>query len=104
MLFLREKIARDKRTVKVMIGIFCRQKHLSKDALCLSCRDLLDYAHWRLERCPFGKNKRACADCAVHCYEPKRRQEIIDVMHFSGPRMTLRHPMLAVFHMMEKIK
>ena len=96
------KIALEKKTIKAMMGIFCRQKHLSKRLLCLSCRELLNYAFLRLERCPFGEKKTACADCAVHCYQPKRRQEIVEVMRFSGPRMMFRHPLLAAFHLIRR--
>ena len=102
MFFLRRMIAREKRTIKAMIGIFCGQKHISKGAPCQSCQELLDYAYMRLEKCPFGEKKTACADCRVHCYQPKKRQEIVDVMRYSGPRMTLRHPVLALFHVVRK--
>lgn len=94
----RRNIAREKKTIGAMIDIYCREKHGKKDALCPSCQSLLDYAHTRLERCPFGENKTACADCKVHCYVPNKRHEIVDVMRFSGPRMMLRHPVLAVLH------
>ena len=102
MFTVQRNIDREKQTIEAMLGIFCEQKHSSSGALCPVCHELLAYAHLRLERCPFGENKTACADCTVHCYQPKRRQEMVDVMRFSGPQMAFRHPVLAAFHLARK--
>lgn len=105
MFFSKRIIAREKKTINAMIGIFCRQKHsLKKGALCASCRELLEYAHLRLDKCPFGEKKTACADCPVHCYQPQRRREIVDVMRYSGPKMIVYHPILALAHVLKKKK
>ncbi|OIO37715.1 MAG: hypothetical protein AUJ71_04705 [Candidatus Omnitrophica bacterium CG1_02_49_16] len=87
-----------------MMSIYCVGNHLSKGTPCGSCRELLDYAYQRLDRCPFGEKKTACADCKVHCYQPQRRKAIVDVMRFAGPRMVFRHPLLAMFHVVRKKK
>ena len=84
-----------------MIDIFCRQKHASEDTFCASCHELLNYAYLRLERCPFGEKKTACADCSVHCYQPIQRKEIANVMRYSGPKMVMRHPLLVLLHVMK---
>jgi hypothetical protein len=34
----------------------------------------------------------------MHCYKPAMREKIKDVMRYSGPRMSYRHPLLALFH------
>ncbi len=81
-----------------MISIFCRQKHSQPTNLCWSCQALLDYARERLDRCCFREKKPACADCPVHCYEPKRRREVVDVMRFAGPQMMFYHPILVLAH------
>lgn len=39
------------------------------------------------------------ANCKVHCYKPEVREQIRQVMRFSGPRMLLYHPVLAVWHL-----
>jgi predicted amidophosphoribosyltransferase len=102
-LFSKRIIAREKKTINVMIGIFCGQKHSSKKgALCPGCHELREYAYLRLDKCPFGEKKTACADCAVHCYQPQRRQEIVAVMRYSGPKMILKHPVLAMYHVLKK--
>ena len=48
-----DKRRREKETVALMIGIYCRKKHGTKKGLCPRCRELLDYAAVRSDRCPF---------------------------------------------------
>ena len=93
------RVAREQKTIETMIGIYCRGKHERKGELCSDCRQLLDYARTRLEKCPFQENKSTCAKCTVHCYKPEMREKIRVVMRYSGPRMLLRHPVLAVMHL-----
>lgn len=92
------RIDREKRTVRAMAKIYCRGHHSSGHRLCAECQALLDYAEIRLDRCPFQENKTTCANCQVHCYQPAMRERIKEVMRYSGPRMTFRHPVLALFH------
>ena len=66
--------------------------------LCGECAELLDYAWARLDRCPFGVEKTSSAKCPVHCYRPAMRARIHEVMRYAGPRMLLRHPILALRH------
>ncbi len=67
--------------------------------LCIECRELLDYARQRSEKCPFMEEKSFCSNCKVHCYRPEKREAIRKVMRFSGPRMLFYHPLLAVWHL-----
>ena len=48
--------------------------------------------------CPFMEKKTFCSNCTVHCYKPEMRERIKKVMKFSGPRMLLYHPFMAVWH------
>ena len=96
--FSGKRLAREWQTMGVMIRCYCRAHHGSDTALCPDCRQLLDYAGLRLERCRFGAAKPACANCPVHCYLPKRREQIREVMRYAGPRMLWRHPLLAILH------
>lgn len=98
------RLEREKQTVAQLVAIFCLAKHTSGQALCPECEELLDYAARRLDRCPFGSEKPACAKCPVHCYKPAFRERIREVMRFAGPRMILRHPASAVGHLIDKIK
>ena len=81
---------------------------LPVSSLCPQCQELLTYAHQRLERCKFGNEKPSCTRCPVHCYKPAMRQQIRQVMRYSGPRMLLHNPVLAIRHLwdflMSKIK
>ena len=84
-----------------MISVFCKERHGS-ETLCESCSELLDYAKARLAKCPFGDAKPACRKCHVHCYAEDMRDRITDVMRFAGPRMTSRHPLMALRHMLTR--
>jgi hypothetical protein len=91
---------REKRTIEVMIRIFCRKKHGGED-LCRECSGLLEYANKRIDHCVFGPEKPACNDCKVHCYKPMMRERVKEVMRFSGPKMLWKHPVLAIAHLMK---
>ena len=81
-----------------MVTIYCRAHHGTAGEPCDDCRELLDYAFGRLERCFFGTEKPACAKCPVHCYKPAMRTRARAVMRYAGPRMLYKHPMLAALH------
>jgi hypothetical protein len=95
------RMARENRTINAMIRIYCRAHHGCGPELCAGCRELQDYAEARLAGCPFRENKSTCANCPVHCYKPSMRERVREVMRFSGPRMTWRHPVLALFHLID---
>lgn len=88
------------RTVAAMIRMYCRAHHGAATNLCEDCAELLTYAEQRIETCPFGVEKPVCNTCTVHCYKHEAREHIKVVMRFAGPRMLLRHPMLAVRHVL----
>ena len=92
------KIEQEKRTVKAMIAIYCRYKERNRE-LCDDCKQLLEYAHRRLEHCKFGEGKSTCRKCPIHCYKPDMREKMRDVMRFAGPRMILFHPIMAIKHL-----
>lgn len=87
------------RTVEAMILLYCRAHHGAVRELCEDCAGLLEYARERIEKCPFGKEKPVCNQCTVHCYKPESREQIKIVMRYAGPRMLLRHPLLAIRHL-----
>ncbi len=87
-----------------MIGIYCRAHHSGTALPCPECQDLLQYATQRLSKCPFGEAKPACIHCPVHCYRATYRDRVRQVMRFAGPRMLLRHPILAIRHLMDERK
>lgn len=93
-----KSLDREIRTVKLMIGIYCRAHHHGKE-LCDSCRELAAYAEARIRACPYGEKKPACSHCPIHCYKPEMKKRITEVMRFSGPKMTWRHPVTAIRHL-----
>lgn len=95
------RLEREKLTVELMLRLYCKHHHPLKKELCLECRDLLNYALKRLTHCKFGEGKPTCGKCTVHCYKPEMQQKIIEVMRYSGPRMPLNHPILAMRHLID---
>ncbi|MBP9699624.1 MAG: nitrous oxide-stimulated promoter family protein [Elusimicrobia bacterium] len=94
----------DKRTVSAMVRIFCRGTHGTGRDCCSDCGTLLDYAHARLDHCPFGPHKTTCAKCPVHCYRPHERDGMRRVMRVAGPRMFPRHPWLTLWHAWQSMR
>ena len=95
------KREREKRTVALMIRLYCKKKHGTKKILCPECEALTEYAMMRSDKCPFMESKTFCSNCRVHCYKREMREKIREVMRFSGPRMILRHPIMATRHLIE---
>jgi hypothetical protein len=87
-----------------MIRIYCQGAHATRKQLCRDCAGLQEYALARLDKCPFGASKGACSECPVHCYKPEQREKIRVVMRYSGPRMFLSHPLLSLYHFLDKRK
>lgn len=95
------KIEREKRVVARMIDLYCR-KNLKVAELPEEYRELLNYAHKRLEGCKFGEAKPACKRCPIHCYKPSMRDKIRAVMRWAGPRMLLYDPIAAIRHLLNR--
>ena len=95
-----KKIEREKRTIEFMIGFYCRHK-LHSDKITADYAELLAYAQKRLDNCVFGNAKGTCKKCPIHCYKKEMRQRMREVMRWSGPRMLLYAPHLAVAHFID---
>jgi Nitrous oxide-stimulated promoter len=88
-----------------MVRMYCRRHHgHAQSTPCSECASLLAYASRRTERCVFGDAKPTCANCLVHCYTQVMRERVKAVMRWAGPRMLLRHPILAVRHKLDGLK
>jgi len=107
------RLLRELRTLEAMTAIYCRNHHGggvaasppdtgAGPALCARCRELMNYAAKRLAVCPYGEDKPVCAKCRIHCYGPAPREQVRVIMRYAGPRMTLRHPLLALGHLLDK--
>lgn len=102
----------EKKLIPEMIRIYCggNHKELRKEEgvkgkeLCSKCKELAEYAEFRLEKCPFKKNKGFCSFCKIHCYKPEYRAEMKAVMRYSGSRMLFSHPVFALSHVAAMLK
>jgi len=96
---------KEKKLIPVMIRKYCHGKHGTKGKeLCDECKELTEYAEFRLSKCPFKVNKKFCSFCKIHCYKPDMRAKIKDVMRYSGPRMLFSHPIFSISHVVQMIK
>jgi hypothetical protein len=101
------RLAREWKTMSAMVRIYCRDHHRERGrparstGLCAECRQFLDYAGVRLERCRFGQEKPTCANCPVHCYQRDRREQARVVMRYAGPRMLWEHPVMSLRHWLD---
>ena len=101
----KKRLARERLTMTKMIGIYCFAHHdHSRGNLCAACREFLNYAEVRIQKCPYGENKPTCANCPVHCYKPARKAQVKEIMQYAGPRMLLRHPLLAIAHQLDGLR
>ena len=96
------RITREKKTIEAMLRIYCRLHHGSRGTLCASCSEMLSYARQRLDSCPFQEEKPACNRCQVHCYSRSKQEQVKRTMRAAGPRMLHRHPILSIFHFLDK--
>lgn len=98
------RMARERRTIDAMIALYCRDHNGGTGSLCPDCLELMEYAHARLSKCPFQASKPTCAKCPIHCYRPAMRERVRAVMRYAGPRMLYRHPILALWHMLDGLR
>ncbi|ARV74399.1 nitrous oxide-stimulated promoter family protein [Vibrio campbellii] len=96
------KLATELKTVKAMVEVYCKDHYGTRGELCSECRELLEYAEVRLDRCPYGEDKPTCNKCPIHCYKPEPKEQMRLVMRYSGPRMLLKHPILAIRHLVHE--
>ena len=97
-------LQREFRTMSKMVDIYCADRHDSGDQICEDCATFLNYAEVRLEKCPYGEDKPTCAKCPIHCYKRAQRELAREIMRYAGPRMTYRHPWLALTHLLDKLR
>ncbi len=103
---------KEKKLIPVMIKKYCKGEHktarkvqnVPRGGVCEECKELTEYALFRLSKCPYKANKKFCSFCKIHCYKPEMREKIKAVMKYSGPRMLFTHPIFAISHVMQMIK
>ncbi len=102
------RLRRDLRTLALFISMFCRARHKARRRtavvarnldvekvvggpleLCPECTKLLLHSWVKRQTCPYDP-KPACKHCPSHCYHPRYRSQIRQVMRDSGRRLLLR--------------
>ncbi|MBN2428015.1 MAG: nitrous oxide-stimulated promoter family protein [Deltaproteobacteria bacterium] len=101
-IFNSKNIAKEYLTIAAMIDIYCRKIHGRKNSRCPKCLELLDYVEKRLQFCRYAENKPRCRECPTPCFAQPQKALIKKVMKFSGPRLMLYHPFLALRHLGKK--
>lgn len=115
---LGRDVEKDLRTLALFIRIYCHGKHpdrpkslvrfMTHDVqaiarrpieLCPECTKLLMHAFVKRTHCPM-QPKPACKHCPNHCYHPTYRQQIREVMKFSGKRLLLSGRIDYLFHLL----
>lgn len=99
----RKKLTCDQATVRLMVSLYCRH-HLRQREPSAHYLELADYACARLARCRWGDAKPACKDCPSHCYRKDKREEIIEVMRWTGPRMIFYAPRATFRHLWQSVR
>lgn len=111
-------LVRDLKIMVRFVGIYCDNRHKEAtritvrtkplgvpDAvagaveLCSECAKLLRHALVKRLHCPMDP-KPACKHCPNHCYHPKYREAIREVMKYSGMRMVVTGRLDYLFHLL----
>ena len=111
-------LKRDLRMLVRFVSIYCRKRHgtapkapariKSFDVsgladqeidLCPSCVELLTHALVKRAHCTMNP-KPSCKHCPSHCYHPKYRKQIQEVMKFSGRHIVLTGRLDYLFHLL----
>lgn len=85
-----------------MIGLYCRKTHKFQ-GLCPECAALIVYSEKKIAKCVWKDDKPVCTNCSIHCFNIGMREKIRRVMRYSGPRMILIHPFLAIEHLIRTL-
>jgi predicted amidophosphoribosyltransferase len=112
------ELLRDLKTLALFIHLYCHYKHADSErkgvdlrthdvaaiagktiVLCPECTKLLAHAFVKRTHCPMDP-KPMCKHCPNHCYHPTYRQQIREVMKFSGRKMVLGGRLDYLFHLL----
>lgn len=112
---LTRRERKDLEVLALFTAVYCRAHHLGpraplattdpelrglslhKSPVCASCSEFLAYAFERRLRCPL-EEKPACKHCPVHCYKPGHRDQVREIMRFSGQHLIRRGRLDLLWH------
>lgn len=95
---MTKKRQKEQKIINLMIDLYTRV-HDDIDG-----DELKKYSANRISKCPRIVEKTFCSTCKIHCYNKEYREQIKRVMRYSGPRMLLHHPILAINHALNTLK
>ncbi len=115
---LDRRTRRDLRVLARFVEVFCNDQHnrdvrrpivtkvcdLAQIAghspcLCPNCTRLLNHACVKRIHCPM-QPKPACKDCPAHCYHPTYREQMREVMRYSGRKLVLSGRLDYLLHLL----
>jgi len=112
---LTRRELKDLRILALFTSVYCRAHHaaprgvlstpeeelcrlpLDKYPVCAECAGFLTYAFERRLRCPL-EEKPSCKHCPVHCYKPGHREQVREIMRFSGQHLIRRGRLDLLWH------
>ncbi|WP_428939555.1 nitrous oxide-stimulated promoter family protein [Fontivita pretiosa] len=113
-----DELRHDLKTLALFISLYCRYQH--KQAckapvqlkthdvqaiagrpilLCPQCTKLLAHAFVKRTHCPMDP-KPMCKHCPSHCYHPTYREQIRQVMRYSGKKLLFAGRLDYLFHLL----
>ena len=115
---LPRALRRDLKILAQFVRIYCDHRHPQSEkeplhlrthdvaaiagrevVLCANCRKLLAHSFVKRTGCPLDP-KPACRRCPAHCYLPKYRAAIREVMRYSGTRLVLSGRLDYLYHLL----
>lgn len=95
---------RQKSDIELMgrfVRLYCADRHggggddvpppagVGSITLCPDCARFMEYAVARRLGCPLEAEKPSCRRCRIHCFAPRQRQMMREIMAHSGRRMIM---------------
>lgn len=107
--YITYKRENEKKMIHLMISIYCRCNHKNSynrktKAICEECSALYNYAVLRIDRCRYTETKTFCSACPTPCYNRDMKEKVKKMMAFSGKRMLIYNPLMALKHVYVMIK
>ncbi len=106
---MNKRILRKIKTLRLMIQMYCKKHHHLhhhlhhyRTKLCPECEETIKYALDKSQKCPYKEKASVCETCKIHCYHNEKQEKIKKIMRFSGPKMIFHHPILTIWHLLDK--
>ena len=108
---LTRQMKKDIRLIGKFVEVYCAGRHgaiargtfdlpagLESRNICPECASFLEYAVARRLKCPLEAEKPTCKRCRIHCYAPKQRETVREIMGYAGRRLIMRGRLDYLWH------